>query len=432
MNKIIDVHVDKLVFGGQALAYHDGMPVFVWNALPGEDVTVEITKKRKSHLEGIATVIKNPSEQREDPVEPHYLSSSPWAIMSFEQENRYKEQVAQETYERIGKLTVPDSKPIIANYEQIYGYRNKIEFSFFEYDDDDPRGDGMDLAFFQRGKRYKIPVQSSELAEPVINSVAAYILAWINEKGLGRYDVKSLIVRSNGEGKAVAALFVKNMISVDSYPELTDDLLGFHVYFSNPKSPASVPTEHMHSAGQEYLEAHLRGVKLQFGLLGFFQVNIPVFEMALNDIAKWVLPNKPLIDYYSGVGAIGLPLASAVTEVLLVENNEEATDYANKNIESNAIDNAKAILQEAEHMLDSITDEHTVIVDPPRAGLHKDVVERLLEVGPPRILYLSCNLSTQARDIQLLSGKYTSVHYQLYNFFPRTPHIEALWVLDRT
>lgn len=420
---------EKLVFGGQALAHYEGKAVFLWNALPGEEVDALITRRNKNHWEGVATEIITPSLQRIQPIEPHYLSSSPWGILSLENELQYKREIALETYARIGKVSFPFDLEIDSD-DQTYGYRNKIEFSFYEYNEDHSQfKEGMQLAFFQRGQKYKLPIASSELAEPVINSTAKKILDWIRQQPLTRRELKTLIIRSNGKGQAIAALFIKDHLQFENYPELSDELVGFHVYYSYYKSPASTPDELLYSTGQNYLEHTIADVKLRYGLLGFFQVNVPMFERALLAIKPWVPAQAQLLDFYSGVGAIGLPLATGCESVEFIDNNQEAIEYAQENIQNNALTQCRAQCIPAENITELINGYQTVIVDPPRAGLHVDVTNRLLEVTPKTIIYLSCNISTQARDIQLLSEKYTVEFAKLYNFFPRTPHIEGLCIL---
>ena len=438
---VIELTVEKLVHGGQAMGHWsdaDGenrfgdKTVFVWNALPGERVRAEITKRRKGIWEGVAIDIIEPSADRITPEEPDsYLSTSPWQIMATEKEIAYKEQIARETYQHIGKFDLPTHIETVHSEGAEFGYRNKMEFSFFEFDEDDERGEGVRLAFFHRGKRYKMPVDGSRLAEPVINQVAHRVLEWVNEHQLTRRELKTVIVRSNGQGQAIAAVFIKDKVNFESYPEVDETLLGLQVYYSTHKSPASVPTELLYTEGDSTLIAELMGTNLQFGLLSFFQVNIPVFERALQDIASVVPSDKPLLDFYAGVGAIGLPLAGSVPQVTCVEVNEQAVQFAQHNIDSNSILNAEAHCMPAEKMTEVITGNETVIVDPPRAGLHADVTERLLETRPDTIVYMSCNISTQARDIGLLAEQYAVTDLKLYNFFPRTPHIEALAILKR-
>ncbi len=431
------VTIEKLVFGGQGLArLPDGKVVFVWNALPGEEVEINIIKKKKDYIEAVATKILTPSPERVQAREEHFLSSAPWQMMDWDRENYYKKHIAMEQYGKIGGLILGNQPPEIVSGDKQYGYRNKIEFSFAPTDpnqdyQNNPEYEPVSLAFFQRGKKVRKPVTHSELAEPVINDVAKKILDWVNEQQIPMRSLKSLIVRSNGNGQAIAALFLKDKLSFDSFPELNEQLLGFHIYYSTHKSPASVPTALLYSEGQDYLIANIKGTKLKFGLLSFFQINIPMFEQALDDIAAFLPPKTPLIDFYAGVGAISLPLSYNRESAMLVDNNEEAIAYAKENIEMNGLKNCDAQCIPAEEITDIISSDKTIIVDPPRAGLHMKMAQRLAAIKPPRIIYLSCNIATQARDIRLLEETYKVSFLKLYNFFPRTPHIEGLCILDR-
>ena len=430
------VTIEKLVFGGQGMArLPDGKVVFVWNALPGEEVEIEIIKKKKDVVEAVATKILKPSPERVEPKDNHFLSSAPWQMMDWSKENDYKQQIAVEQYGRIGGLILSANPPEVVSAGEPYGYRNKIEFSFVPKDPEiyqnSPDWSEMSLAFFQRGKKHRIPIEHSSLAEPVINDVAKDILAWVNKQQIPPRSLKSLIIRSNGEGQALAALFLKDELSFSDYPETNDTLLGLQVYYSTHKSPAAVPTKLLHSDGQDFLTANIKGTKLKFGALSFFQINIPMFETALDDTAAFIPPKAPLIDFYAGVGAISLPISYNRAETILVDNNEEAIDYAKENIAANKLANCRAECVPAENITEIITSGHILIVDPPRAGLHKKMIHRIMMKRPPRIVYLSCNIATQARDIRLLEEYYRVRFLKLYNFFPRTPHIEGLCILER-
>ena len=420
----ITLTVEKLVFGGQALARApEGQVVFIWNALPGETVEVEITKKQKTHWEGNAIKVLSPSLERVLPVEDHYMSCSPWQILSWEKEQEYKRATALETYKKIGHL---DIEPEMTQDERWqYGYRNKMEYSFAE------RNGQIVLAFFERGTKRFQSIEPCKLADPLINKTTEKVLVWINKHKIPLRSLRAVIVRSNLQGKTIAALFIKDEMEFPDYPEFDESFGGFRLYFSNPRCPAAIPTKLLYAAGEDYLSCRLGNVDLEFGLLSFFQVHIPLFEYALKDMGEWILPHKPLLDLYSGVGSIGLPLADRVSEVLCIDNNAEAIEFAKKNIEKNGLKNCEAVCSPSEKITKAITPNKTVILDPPRAGLHKDVTQALLEAVPERILYLSCNISTQSRDVQLLLEKYKIVFSRLYNFFPRTPHVEGLVVLEK-
>lgn len=422
----INLKLEKLVFGGQALGYYNDKAVFCWNALPCEEVEAEIVKKKKGLLQAVATKIIKPSTERIEPKESHFLSCSPWQILDFEKENFYKKQISQEVFEKIGKFKVPKDFDIVSVADFDYEYRNKMEYSLWHDDNQH-----IDLAFFERGKHYRYAIKPCLLAQKQINVTAQTILDWLNEKKVPRGMLKTVILRSNNQNQSIAALFIKEDFKFKTYPKLNNNFLGLQIYLSNPKSPASVPDKLLYSQGQDFLITKINDVELKFGLLSFFQIHVPVFEKALQDIAKFLDPDKSVVDYYSGVGAIGLSLNKYFKDCVLVDNVAEAIDYAQQNIELNKIKNCEAKLCEAEKITDLIEPNKIIIFDPPRAGLHKNVVQRVLEQKPERIIYLSCNLSTQARDIEVLKDYYKIEFLKLYNFFPKTPHVEALCVLDR-
>lgn len=418
--------IEKLVFGGQGLGRtEEGKVALVWNALPGEEVEFEVVKKRREYLEGVAVKIENPSPDRVEPLEDHYLSSSPWQMMTWDAENEWKQKIAIETYKRNGGLEFADM-PIVKDDSAQFGYRNKIEFSFTELEDGT-----ASLSFFVRGGKRRIPITESKLAEPVINTVGQHILEWVNAQPIPMRSLKSIIVRSNGKGQAIAALFIKDELEFAEHVQLTDELVGYQLYYSTHKSPASVPTKLLYAQGEDHLTTTLNGTELKFGLLSFFQVHIPMFEKALDTFGQFLDAESDVLDMYSGVGAISLPLKEKVRSGFLVDNNEQAIAYAQDNIGTNSAINCSAQCIPAEEITEMITMDKIVILDPPRAGLHKNVVKKILDEPPKRLIYLSCNLATQARDVGMLLEEYTISHHQIFNFFPRTPHIEGLLVLER-
>lgn len=419
----MNIKIEKLIFGGQGLGKIDQKAIFVWNALPGEEVNVKILKNSKTYSEALATEIIQASPDRVEPKEDHYLSCSPWQIMSLETELEWKVKIAAETYKKIGGFEWPDLK-IFGNEIQ-YGYRNKIEYSFAT----DQNGE-LSLAFFERASHYKRAISPCCLASENINIAAKEILAWAKKQKLTPYNLKSAIIRSNQKGEVIAGLFIKDEMKFTDYPT-SEKMVGFQLFYSTHKSPASVPTKELYSAGQQFLEEEINGVKMRYGLFSFFQVNPPIFTKTLQDISKFVPENRPIVDYYCGVGAIGLGLKKPGQKLELVESNHEAIEYANENIKLNSFTDCTATCQPAEKIIELITNDKTIIFDPPRAGLDKKIVEQVLNTLPETIIYLSCNLSTQARDLALLLPKYKIEFIQLYNFFPHTDHIEGLAVLKK-
>ena len=424
--------MEKIVGGGQAIGtLDDGRKAFVWGGLPKELVTIRVTKKKSHFVEGIVTEIIEESPERITPKDKNsYLSTSPWQIMPMSSEQSHKASLIEEAF-LLHNITLPEKIEVFSDGVE-FNYRNKVEFSWFGDKTDDDEKETLDLAFFKRGGKGKVVVDGTSLAHPSINKLAIEIRDLLREKPIVARQLKTLLIRSDQQGNAVWQLYVKdkieNLISDDEAKLLSAK--GGEIIYSDPKSPASRITERLEKFGDTTLSDTILGVAFNYACEGFFQVNIPVYEKALSDMKKWINCNEklPILDLYSGVGTIGLTIGG--DDVTLVEINEHAVAEMQRNIAKLNRLSAKAILAPSEKSLECITGEQIVIVDPPRAGLHADVTNRLLETEPPRIIYLSCNPVTQARDVSLLQEKYEIVHHQGYNFFPRTPHIEHLVILD--
>jgi 23S rRNA (uracil1939-C5)-methyltransferase len=413
-----EVTISKMVHGGQGLGeLAEGLKVFVWNALPGETVKIRIIKEKRSYAEAIAEEIIVPSPERIPAMEANYLSTSPWQIVNYTAENEYKKDIVAELFAG-AKIELPALQDVIHDDRQ-WQYRNKMEYSFWGDDD------GLHLALHQRGTHGKQIVSGSNLATQAIDDAANAITEQLNELHARAGDLKTIIVRCNQKGEVVAALYTK--LKKFSKLELPPELKGLRVYHSNPKSPASVPTELLYELGSTKLTDVLLGQTFHYDVDSFFQVNPPVFEMALAAIKEHI--TEPTItDMYAGVGTIGLSVASQTVD--LIELDPATAHMAAENASFSRLDTT-VVEASSEKSLDFISGIHPVIFDPPRAGLHDKVVEKVLDMLPPKVIYLSCNPATQARDLAKLTDKYDIVEFQIYNFFPRTPHIESLAILVR-
>ena len=425
---LVELTLDRIIGGGQTIGkLSTGKKCLVWGGLPGERVVAQITKKKSNFVEGVVTEVQGASSERITPRDPEsYLSTSPWQIMDFTSEAHYKAALIEEAFE-LHDIVLPGAIEVWSDGRE-YEYRNKVEFSFW-YDTDKRT---LDLAFFRRGSHGKITVQGTSLAAPVINETAHKILEVLRTLQIDGRSLKTLLIRSNRTGQVAWQLYVKDEdFDHAQLAEALGELANSgEIIYSNPQSPASVITKRLVSGPNIVLEDTILDVPFRYATEGFFQINLPVYEQALRDIQQWIEPHKPVVDLYSGVGTIGLTIGG--DNVTLVEINEHAVREMVRNIAEHSREGeAKAVLAASENALEYISSDATIIVDPPRAGLHEKVVEKLLEAAPERIIYLSCNPVTQARDVARLAEKYGIRHHQGYNFFPRTPHIEHLVILDK-
>jgi 23S rRNA (uracil1939-C5)-methyltransferase len=333
--------------------------------------------------------------------------------MGYELENKYKKDILGETLAR-ADVELKSDVSFVAP-QSSWRYRNKMEYSFF--------GDeqGLHLALFNRGSHRKQIVAGSSIARPEIDKAAQSICKILSDSGVRAGDLKSLIIRCNQSGECVAALITRNE-SFGKIDDLKDVCKGLIVVFSNPLSPASVRTKDLYTFGYIELTDTLLGNTVKYDVFSFFQVNLPIFEDALKQMQK-AINDESIVDMYAGVGSIGAALGKVRYSV---ESDPANTTHAKENIGPQ-----KVIEASSEKALDYIERKSVLIVDPPRSGLHKVLVEKILEICPEKVVYLSCNPSTQARDLKLLSESYGIETITGYNFFPRTPHIESLAILVR-
>lgn len=422
---MITLPIEKLVFGGQALAKANGQTYFVWNALPNELVDAEIIHEKKDVAEAVTISIRKASPDRIVPTEDHFLSCSPWQILTEKAEDEWKTIIARETYQKIGKLSIPPELSIVSDHNLFFGYRNKMEYAFTN-----DKSGAISLAAFRRQSKDHVPISSCVLANDAISQSAKNIAAWLNQNKIDINKLITLVIASGSDRNCSAVLYVAQPIHCDTFT-LSRSLVGFRVNHVKDETEVLKAEIIAYQAGIEILTTSVFGTDLLHNTSAFFQINVPIFEKVVAEVATYLDKSCEVVDYYSGVGAISLPLHQSYKQATLVEINSNGAKNATKNIRKNYITNAEVVPTSVEKALEFISRDKIIIVDPPRAGLHSKVVQALIRHKPKRIIYLSCNVSTQARDIGLLQDAYNISIVKLYNFFPRTPHIESLCVLDK-
>ena len=414
--KLVEVYITKLVYGGRGIGeLPDRKKIFVWNTLPGETVLVRLIKSRRSYDEAIAEKIIKPSIDRETPKDADYLSTSPWQMMSFEAENRYKKDIIQELLiqQRVDVQTIDGP----TYDDRMWHYRNKMEYSFAGYEND------LHLAQYGRSSHNLRVVEGSALAMPAIDELANNMCILLSRSGVKPKDLKSLIIRSTQNKNLVASLFVSNTLF--PYLELPKELKGLRVHYSQSDNLGPHQAKQLYEIGDCSLEDELLNHKFIYDVDSFFQINLPVFEQALNRI-KTSCQSSEVVDMYAGVGSMGLNIASS--RVDLVEFDTRMVKLARINAERLNI-KAHVIEASTENALKYIVPNKPVIFDPPRSGLHNKIISKLLVARPFKIAYLSCNPATQARDLFRLQAEYKITYFEVFNFFPRTPEIETLAIL---
>ena len=426
----MQVRIEKIVPEGKSLAHlEDGKVVFVWGGLPGELIEINITKNKKNFATAEIVEVIEPSPDRVKPVEDHYLICSPWQVLPYSKQIDLKRNLLTEAFTEMA-----DEKVKIDQFyesEEQFGYRTKMEYSF-TYNEEGK----IALAFHKRGvsDEYEV-INGCKLGADKTNAAAQKITEVLNTlEGVGAKGLKSLTIReSKFSGQLIAVLLHKFKeyeinIALSDLGGLVD---GIVIGYSTIKSPVSVLTELRYQEGIDSLEEEILGLKIQYPYDGFFQNNLPMFEKALLEIQKATPVCNKILELYSGVGTIGLALAGKAKEVSGLEIVAAATEYAEVNMKLNNITNYKAITL-PDHKITSnmLAGTDVLVLDPPRSGLHPKTTAKILEALPSKIIYLSCNPVTQARDWANLREHYKLTHLVGFDFYPNTLHMESLIVLD--
>lgn len=422
--KEIIVEFQKIVPEGKSLGKFNGKVVFAYGILPYEKARVRIIKEKKNYLEAELCEIIEKSKDRIDIKEDHYLSCSPWQGFNYEKQIEIKENLLKEIYFQYLRKEIEING--FEKAKKIFGYRTKIEFSFL-------KEDKIYLAFYKRGSNVeKIKLENGcILGSEKMNLASLKIVERLNNINFPFKDLKGFMIRESKRfNKRLGVLFLlnKNMPKID----LVENLDGLILVYSFEKSPAFVFTEILNKIGDEFLKEKILDLEIYYGPESFFQNNIDLFEKVLIDIKNNCDKVNKIVELYSGVGSIILNLKDYSKKIYGVEIVKEACDFAQISAEMNNIKNFKIINLAAEKLdFEFLKNTNILVLDPPRTGLHKKVINLILSSLPQKIIYLSCNPITQARDYSLLKEKYKIKFLKGYDFYPNTPHMESLLILER-
>ena len=442
---------------GKGVAKQDNLVYFIERAVPGDVVDVELMRKKKSFVEGKVTSVVKPSEYRVDPFCEHFgvCGGCKWQHMSYEAQLKFKEQYVGNQLSRIGKVDVSGMEPILGSEGTKY-YRNKLEFTFSnkrwltDLDDVQP-GDSMDaLGFHVPGRFDKIlAIDHCYLQQDPSNAIRNEVFEFAQANGISFYDLKfhegalrNLIIRTSSTGEVMVIVVfaypeegqVELLMSFiqERFPDLTSLL-----YIINQKRNDTIFDQEIEVyAGRDFIYEEMEGLKFKVGPKSFYQTNsLQAYELYKITREFADLKGDELVyDLYTGAGTIANFVAKSAREVVGVEYVPTAIEDAKINSAINEIANTKFYAGDMKDVLTAeFVAEHgkpdVVITDPPRAGMHADVVNRILEMESDRVVYVSCNAATQARDLDMLQEKYTVERIKPVDMFPHTQHVENVVLL---
>jgi 23S rRNA (uracil1939-C5)-methyltransferase len=440
----LELVAGDLAFGGAAVARLDGYVVFVSGAVPGDRVRAQVTRSKRAFADSRVTEVLEAGPDRVAPRADH--PGAPWQVLRYERQLEVKQAQVEEALRRIGRLDDFELQPIVPATQQ-WRYRNKLEYSF---------GAGPDgelvCGFHAPGRFDRIePLDDCLLASERGNQARRAVLDWCRAQGLAPYDrrqrtglLRNLVVR---EGRATGQIQVRLITSPPAAGEagLAAEALAGAVecdglLWTQTDSMGETTTGGSTRvlSGSEQLEEHLGELHLRISSQAFFQTNTEMaqrlYELA-GDYAQ-LRGFERLFDLYSGIGTLALSLSPRAAEVWGLEIVESAVADAIDNARRNEIDNVQFFAGDVRLAMRELVERagrpDVLVVDPPRAGLSQKIVRRIVEAGPRRIVYVSCNPTTLAPNAaQLGEAGWKLVRVRAVDMFPQTPHIECVALLER-
>lgn len=456
-----NVKIESVAAEGNSIAHIDGKVLFVPQCIPGDVVDVRITKKKSGYMEGTVVNMVSPSPLRVEPFCPHYgiCGGCKWQSLPYELQLEYKEQQVVDQLSRIGKLELPQVTPILGS-EKIKYYRNKLEFTFSNkrwiLNNEDPDNlspiDKLGLGFHISGFFDKVlDIKECHLQAEPSNAIRLFIREYAIAHHLPFFDLReqtgflrNMIVRtSTTEQVMLIVIFAHeskeeregllNAVKAQ-FPQIT----SLHYVINEKRNDSISDLDCIHYAGEDCIYEQMEGIRFRIGPKSFYQTNSEQAYRLYSVVREFanLKGDEIVYDLYTGTGTIALFLSGKAKKVIGIEYVKEAIDDAIINADNNHISNSDFFAGDMKDMLtgDFIAEHgrpNLVVLDPPRAGIHPDVAKVLLEAEPDRMVYVSCNPASQARDLALLSEKYKVTRVRPVDMFPHTHHVENVVALER-
>jgi 23S rRNA (uracil1939-C5)-methyltransferase len=454
-----EVSIENIGAEGKSIARVDGIVVFVKDAVPGDVVDLQVFRKKGRYMEARVVKYHSYSEQRTDPFCEHFgvCGGCKWQHLPYDRQLFYKEQQVVDAFRHIAGVEIPESMPILGS-DPITQYRNKLEYTFsnrrwlldHEADSDEALEHTNAVGLHVPGRFDKVvDIQTCHLQGEPTNEVKNFLREIALEKKLTFYDhrsneglLRNLIIRTTTLGEVMVILSVQFDVPevyevLDAIKEKFPDLTSL-MYVINPKKNETLYDQDIITwSGRDHIFEELESLKFKIGPKSFFQTN-SYQALNLYQVTRefaGLKGDEVLYDLYTGTGTIANFMAAKAKSVVGIESVPESIEDAKLNSEINGIGNTSFF---AGDMKDIFTDSFiaengkpdVIITDPPRAGMHTKVVEQILRIAPARIVYVSCNPATQARDVELLGRSYRVVKIQPVDMFPHTHHVENVALLE--
>ena len=452
-----NIEIFDIAEEGKGVGRHEELVLFIEKAIPGDIVDVELQRKKKNFAEGRVTAIQQKSPYRIEPFCPHFgvCGGCKWQHMSYDAQLKFKQQSVENVLTRIGKVDTSNMEDILGSADTTY-YRNKLEYTFsnkrwLTNKDEEVSPEDMNaLGFHVPGRFDKIlDIDHCFLQQDPSNDLRNSVRNFAIENNISFYDLRAhegalrnLIIRTSSTGENMVIVvfaypeegqveLMMNFVA-EKFPTITSLL-----YIINQKRNDTIfDQDIVVFKGRDFIYEEMEGLKFKVGPKSFYQTNSrQAYELYKITREFAELKGDELVyDLYTGAGTIANFVAKNAKEVVGVEYVPTAIEDAKVNSQINNITNTKFYAGDMKDVLTAeFVAEHgkpdVVITDPPRAGMHADVVNRILEMEAPKVVYVSCNAATQARDLEMLAVKYDVVRIKPVDMFPQTQHVENVVLL---
>jgi len=457
--EIANLPVEDFAADGKCISRQDGQVIFTKFTHPGDVVQVKARKTRKRYLEGVVTAFEQLARDRVQPRCEHFgaCGGCQWQHVAYVNQLTFKRQQVLDQLQRIGGFEHPEVKSVLAS-PQTFGYRNKLEYTFSSKrwltpDEIERETENLSrnaLGFHKPGMFNRIlDINSCWLMDPIHNDIRNRIREFTLQKGYSFFNqetntgfLRNLLIRKTNLNQWLVMLQVgepdeTKIENILTFIRSTFPFINSIQYVVNTKKndtyfDLDIAVFH----GPDMIMEELGGLKFHIGPKTFFQTNSLQAEQLYQKIADHLVdaPSATVYDLYTGTGTIALYISARVGSVVGIESIPESVEAANHNKNLNNIENVTFYPGDVKDVFNvrlvaKHGDPDVVIVDPPRAGLHPDVITNILDMKPLKLIYVSCNPGTQARDLSLLSNRYTITELQPVDMFPHTHHVENIAVL---
>ena len=447
VSNIIQIKIDKIVFGGEGLGYYDGFAVFVPMSIPEDELEIEIISVKKTYARGL---IKNIIKASPERINDHKFTfedfyGCDFAMLKYESQLKYKKLMVEEVIRKIAGLSDIEISDVLAS-EDVYNYRNKIIEPFSIYNNKIITG------FFKRKSHEVFEVDENILNSKLGNRIIKELKEILNKNKISVYNeithkglLRNIMIRTNSNNEAMVVLIINSNKITENIKKLLfklreniEETKSIYISLNSKKTNTVIGENNVFIYGEESIKENINGIEFHISPTSFFQINVKQAKR-LYDIAISLfdnIDNKYIVDAYSGTGTIGMIMAKKAKKVYAIEIVKSASEDGEKTAKENGIENIEFINGPVEKELVNLINNNkridTIMFDPPRKGLEASIIDKVAELNLKEVVYISCNPSTFARDVKLFSEKgYVLKKLQAVDMFPQTSHIETVALLSK-